>query len=133
MFTQEVVISWNFYGIFLFVGVTACSAQGPKGAPMASGLSQYYWASSPSYSLLVVQVLLNGLHSWILEILLLSVLYLVRELLVLFIVLLFLLLKQYVLFLQEPLLSDDLLSLSLAEVDSHLYPSLLLIAFLSSK
>ena len=115
------------------MGVAACSAQGPQGAPMASGLSQYYWASSPSYSLLVVQVLLNGLHSWILEILLLSVLYLVRELLVLFIVLLFLLLQQYALSLQEPLLGEELPPLALAQIHGHLYPSLLLVAFLSGQ
>ena len=124
-------------GSFFFVGVAACSAQGPKGAPMASGLSQYYWASSPSYSLDVVQVLLYGLCSWLLELLILSFFYLLWELMVLlFIVFLlvvswFLLLCLLALALWVPLLGEDLPLLVLAHIHGHLYPSLLLVAFLS--
>ena len=106
---------------------------------MASGLSQYYWASSPSYSLDVVQVLLYGLRSWLLELLVLSFIYLLWELMVLlFIVILlvvswFLLLCLLALALWVPLLGEDLPLLVLAHIHGHLYPSLLLVAFLSSQ
>ena len=106
---------------------------------MASGLSKYYWALSPSCSLDVVQVLLYGLRSWLLELLVLSFIYLLWELMVLlFIVILlvvswFLLLCLLALALWVPLLGEDLPLLVLAHIHGHLYASLLLVAFLSSQ
>ena len=52
-------------------------------APMPSGLSQYYWASSPSYSYVVIQEVAGVQRCWLLEIFVFSVICLVRELVVL--------------------------------------------------
>ena len=62
--------------------VSTCRPQGHV-APMASGLSQYYWASSPSYSYVVVQEVAGVQRCWLLEIFVFSVICLVRELVVL--------------------------------------------------
>ncbi len=85
---------------------------------------------------MVVQVLLDGLHSWVQVILILGVVYLVGELVVLLFivllleVLLFLLLKLLALSLRVPLLGEDFPLLALTLVYGHLYPSLLLVVFL---
>ena len=63
--------------------VSTCRPQGHVD-PMASGLSQYYWASSPSYSyVVVVQEEAGVQRCWLLEIFVFSVVCLVRELVVL--------------------------------------------------
>ena len=59
--TEEVVISSEFYGYFRKLPVRSS-----KTDPGALSLSQYYWASSPSYSLGVIKVLVNGLR-WLLQ------------------------------------------------------------------
>ena len=66
---------------------TACFDLHPIGSllnPMASGLSQYYWASSPSYSyVVVVQEEAGVQRCWLLEIFVFSVVCLVGELVML--------------------------------------------------
>ena len=61
---QRLVLLWEvtFFGVFS-VGVAVFKQGGPirdGGGPSPSGLSRYYQASSPGYSLGVVQVLVDG-------------------------------------------------------------------------
>ncbi len=104
--------------------------------PWPEGPSQYYWASSPSYSLVifVVQVLGDGHLCSMLQVLIIEAVYLFRELgVILFGVLLLLLHLEFggtrLLFLElamrVPLLGDDLMSLGFAEAEGHLLALLL--------
>ena len=96
--------------------------------PPPSGLSQNYWTSSSSYSLLVVQILVNRLQRLLREVQISVVIHLVRELKIFLLEVLLLEVLTFPLILvgrqSLPLLGYLLLFVSSALVQNELLPPL---------
>ena len=113
----------RYLEVFFFMGVTASSRGAYCWVPLPSGLSQNCWKSSSSYSLVVVQVLLNRLCRLLWEVLISVLALLPREVELLlgeacpFLEVLF---SRHVL---SPL-GYEVLPRALTEIDRHLLPLL---------